>query len=197
MNLYAFQVLMSVSALKIRDKSCNCIFVFSAVVQQHSRKNIKFNARHTNRNVVFSRGGTLYKNTCQKGMRFPNTAGSWKPQKWPFKLLLTHFPPGQPRGPPSSPLDTQLWSQHSPSHQSYLHSHSACCMSVSDWCSVLQQRGCFEDNQILVCVFVYVCLCVVWQQTAVIKDVGLWLKKCWFDSLWWLENSWLENCVIV
>lgn len=77
LNLYAFQVLMSVSALKIRDKSCNCIFVFSAVVQQHSRKNIKFNARHTNRNVVFSRGGTLYKNTCQKGMRFPNTAGSW------------------------------------------------------------------------------------------------------------------------
>lgn len=98
---------------------------------------------------------------------------SCKPEKWPFKLLLTHFPPGQPQGPLSSLLDTQFWSRRSLSHRSYLHSRSACCMSELGWCSVLQQRGCFEDDQMLVCVFVYVCLCCDSRQQ--------WLKMWNFD----------------
>lgn len=53
---------------------------------------------------------------------------------------LTRFPPGQHREPAASLWDTQYWTHHSPSRQSYLHSHSACCMLELSWCSDLKKK---------------------------------------------------------
>ena len=65
---------------------------------------------------------------------------SCKTQWWPLTSELTRWPPGRPRGPPSSLPDTRRRAGHSPSHQSCLHSRSACCTSAWSWCSVLQHR---------------------------------------------------------